>query len=87
MKGGKVGKTGVTGTVAGVDVTASDKIWKSFQATGDIAFSYAYSSILVEIQACILSSIDVLGVIIKIVWQFIIIIIIAFYLHLSFKII
>ncbi|CAN6884478.1 unnamed protein product [Brassica oleracea] len=63
---GKVGKTGVTGTVAGVDVTASDKIWKSFQATGDIAFSYAYSSILVEIQACILSSIDVLGVIIKI---------------------
>ena len=53
MKGGKVGKTGATGTVVGVDVTTSDKIWKSFQATGDIAFSYAYSSILVEIQACI----------------------------------
>ncbi|KAG2267736.1 hypothetical protein Bca52824_062291 [Brassica carinata] len=43
MKGGKVGKTGVTGTVVGVDVTSSDKIWKSFQAAGDIAFSYAYS--------------------------------------------
>ncbi|KAL0694519.1 hypothetical protein Bca4012_061699 [Brassica carinata] len=58
MKGGKVGKTGVTGTVVGVDVTSSDKIWKSFQAAGDIAFSYAYSSILVEIQACILSFIN-----------------------------
>ncbi|KAJ4915348.1 Amino acid permease 8 [Raphanus sativus] len=53
---GKVGKTGVTGTVVGVDVTASDKIWKSFQATGDIAFSYAYSSILVEIQDTLRSS-------------------------------
>ncbi|KAL0812938.1 hypothetical protein Bca101_069381 [Brassica carinata] len=68
---GKVGKTGVTGTVAGVDVTASDKIWKSFQATGDIAFSYAYSSILVEIQACILSSIDVLGVFAQPIFQFV----------------
>ncbi|XP_013645141.2 amino acid permease 8-like [Brassica napus] len=53
---GKVGKTGATGTVVGVEVTASDKIWKSFQATGDIAFSYAYSSILVEIQDTLRSS-------------------------------
>uniref|UniRef100_M4DTX5 Amino acid transporter transmembrane domain-containing protein n=1 Tax=Brassica campestris TaxID=3711 RepID=M4DTX5_BRACM len=44
--GGKVGKTSVTGTVVGVDVTASDKIWKAFQATGDIAFSYSFSTIL-----------------------------------------
>ncbi|CAL9214369.1 unnamed protein product [Arabidopsis halleri] len=51
--GGKVGKTGLTGTVVGVDVTASEKLWRSFQAVGDIAFSYAYSIVLVEIQACI----------------------------------
>ena len=59
MKGGKVGKTGLTGTVVGVDVTASDKLWKSFQAAGNIAFSYAYSVVLVEIQACIISINDV----------------------------
>lgn len=53
MEGGKVGKTGLTGTVVGVDVTASEKIWRSFQAVGDIAFSYAYSVVLIEIQACI----------------------------------
>ncbi|CAN7065964.1 unnamed protein product [Brassica oleracea var. botrytis] len=55
LASGKVGKTGLTGTVVGVDVTASDKLWKSFQAAGNIAFSYAYSVVLVEIQACILS--------------------------------
>lgn len=53
MKGGKVGKTEVTGTVIGVDVTASEKVWKMFQAIGDIAFSYAFTNILIEIQACI----------------------------------
>ncbi|KAJ4915315.1 Amino acid permease 8 [Raphanus sativus] len=47
---GKVGKTGLTGTVVGVDVTASDKIWKAFQAVGDMAFSYSFSVVLVEIQ-------------------------------------
>ncbi|KAL0694517.1 hypothetical protein Bca4012_061697 [Brassica carinata] len=44
--GGKVGKTTLTGTVIGVDVTASDKVWKAFQAVGDIAFSYAFTTIL-----------------------------------------
>ncbi|KAJ0237628.1 Amino acid transporter [Hirschfeldia incana] len=43
---GKVGKTGVTGTVVGVDVTASDKIWKAFQAIGDMAFAYSFSVVL-----------------------------------------
>lgn len=61
MKGGRVGKTDLTGTVVGVDVTGSDKIWRSFQAAGDIAFSYAFSVVLVEIQACILSIRDVGG--------------------------
>ncbi|KAH0853803.1 LOW QUALITY PROTEIN: hypothetical protein HID58_090622 [Brassica napus] len=37
---GKVGKTTLTGTVIGVDVSASDKVWKAFQAVGDIAFRH-----------------------------------------------
>ncbi|CAN8305698.1 unnamed protein product [Cochlearia groenlandica] len=47
---GKIGKTELTGTVIGVDVTASEKVWKLFQAIGDIAFAYAYTTILIEIQ-------------------------------------
>uniref|UniRef100_M4DTX4 Amino acid transporter transmembrane domain-containing protein n=1 Tax=Brassica campestris TaxID=3711 RepID=M4DTX4_BRACM len=54
--GGKVGKTTLTGTVIGVDVSASDKVWKAFQAVGDIAFSYAYTTILIEIQDTLRSS-------------------------------
>ncbi|CAN6877952.1 hypothetical protein YC2023_057144 [Brassica napus] len=53
---GKVGKTTLTGTVIGVDVSASDKVWKVFQAVGDIAFSYAYTTILIEIQDTLRSS-------------------------------
>uniref|UniRef100_A0A0D3AAA9 Amino acid transporter transmembrane domain-containing protein n=1 Tax=Brassica oleracea var. oleracea TaxID=109376 RepID=A0A0D3AAA9_BRAOL len=56
LASGKVGKTELTGTVVGVDVTASDKLWKSFQAAGNIAFSYAYSVVLVEIQDTLSSS-------------------------------
>jgi len=54
-KGGKVGKTSMTGTAVGVDVTAAQKIWRSFQAVGDIAFAYAYATVLIEIQASYLS--------------------------------
>ncbi|KAL5554944.1 hypothetical protein UlMin_037180 [Ulmus minor] len=39
----------LTGITVGV-VSQSDKIWRSFQAIGDISFSYCYSFILVEIQ-------------------------------------
>ncbi|PKU59611.1 amino acid permease 3 [Dendrobium catenatum] len=42
--------TTVTGTVVGVDVTSSQKIWNAFQALGDIAFAYSYSMVLIEIQ-------------------------------------
>ena len=45
-----MGKTNMTGTVVGVDVTATQKIWRSFQAVGDIAFAYAYATVLIEIQ-------------------------------------
>ncbi|KFK43301.1 hypothetical protein AALP_AA1G106500 [Arabis alpina] len=53
---GKIGKTELTGTVIGVDVSASDKVWRSFQAIGDIAFSYAFTTILIEIQDTLRSS-------------------------------
>lgn len=50
-KGGGHARTTVTGTTVGVDVTGSEKVWNSFQAIGDIAFAYAYSTVLIEIQA------------------------------------
>ncbi|KAK3231151.1 hypothetical protein Dsin_003032 [Dipteronia sinensis] len=54
---GKVhAKTTITGTTIGVDVTASEKVWKAFQAIGDIAFAYAYSTVLIEIQDTLKSS-------------------------------
>lgn len=43
--------TSLTGVAIGVDVTSMEKIWSSLQAIGNIAFSYAYSMVLVEIQA------------------------------------
>ncbi|KAL8141232.1 hypothetical protein V2J09_007253 [Rumex salicifolius] len=51
VENGKIGgsMTGVTvGTIGATSET--DKIWKSFQALGDIAFAYSYSMILIEIQ-------------------------------------
>lgn len=44
-------KTSITGTVVGVDVTSSQKIWNCFEAFGNIAFGYAFSMVLIEIQA------------------------------------
>ena len=43
--------TTLTGTVVGIDVSAAQKVWRTFQAIGDIAFSYAFSTVLIEIQA------------------------------------
>ncbi|KAL3830679.1 hypothetical protein ACJIZ3_019481 [Penstemon smallii] len=48
--GGGHEKTSLTGTEVGVDVSGSEKVWRSFQAIGDIAFAYAYSTVLIEIQ-------------------------------------
>ncbi|KAH0876111.1 hypothetical protein HID58_073473 [Brassica napus] len=45
---GKV-KGSLTGISIGA-VTETQKIWRSFQALGDIAFAYSYSIILIEIQ-------------------------------------
>ncbi|KAL8141233.1 hypothetical protein V2J09_007254 [Rumex salicifolius] len=45
---GKFGGS-LTGVKIG-DVTEAEKIWRTFQALGDIAFAYSYSMILIEIQ-------------------------------------
>lgn len=50
--GGAQARTTLTGTTVGVDVTGSEKIWRTFQSIGDIAFAYNYSTVLIEIQAC-----------------------------------
>ncbi|XP_073129048.1 amino acid permease 8-like [Henckelia pumila] len=47
---GKGGKTTLTGVEIGIGISAADKTWRMFRAFGDIAFAYAYSQVLVEIQ-------------------------------------
>ncbi|CAK7330243.1 unnamed protein product [Dovyalis caffra] len=56
IAGGNRVKTSLTGTVVGVDVTSTEKAWNCFQAIGNIAFAYTYTSILVEIQDTLKSS-------------------------------
>jgi len=46
-------KGSITGVSIGV-VSESQKIWRSFQAFGNIAFAYSYSMILIEIQVHLL---------------------------------
>ncbi|KAL5559666.1 hypothetical protein UlMin_035877 [Ulmus minor] len=50
----KVATSGkIMGSMTGISVgavTQTQKIWRSFQALGDIAFAYSYSIILIEIQ-------------------------------------
>ncbi|KAK1324225.1 Amino acid permease 3 [Acorus calamus] len=44
---------GIKGSLTGISigsVTGTQKIWRSLQAFGDIAFAYSYSIILIEIQ-------------------------------------
>ncbi|XP_071723331.1 amino acid permease 4-like [Rutidosis leptorrhynchoides] len=43
-------KGNLTGISIGSSVTETEKIWRSFQALGDIAFAYSFSVILIEIQ-------------------------------------
>ncbi|MBA0676550.1 hypothetical protein Goari_018024, partial [Gossypium aridum] len=51
VAGGEHVRTSLTGVTVGVDVSGSEKVWRTFQAIGDIAFAYAYSTVLIEIQA------------------------------------
>ncbi|KAG5573389.1 hypothetical protein H5410_063155 [Solanum commersonii] len=43
-------KTSLTGTIVGVDVSGTQKVWRCLQSIGDIAFAYAFATILIEIQ-------------------------------------
>ncbi|XP_059647480.1 amino acid permease 4-like [Cornus florida] len=54
IKGGLTGISIGTLTHAGT-VTSTQKIWRSFQALGAIAFAYSYSLVLIEIQDTIRS--------------------------------
>jgi amino acid permease len=48
-----VANGGLKGSLTGISigvVTPMDKVWRSLQAFGDIAFAYSYSLILIEIQ-------------------------------------
>ncbi|KAI0487904.1 hypothetical protein KFK09_027727 [Dendrobium nobile] len=47
---GNTGKTTITGTIVGVDVTQTEKVWNVFQALGNIAFACSFSMVLIEIQ-------------------------------------
>jgi hypothetical protein len=38
-------------SAAGTSVTAMQKLWRSLQAFGNMAFAYAFSIVLLEIQA------------------------------------
>ncbi|KHN02164.1 Amino acid permease 6 [Glycine soja] len=46
-----IGGGHVRTTLTGVEVSGTEKVWKMFQAIGDIAFAYAFSNVLIEIQA------------------------------------
>ncbi|KAK3002103.1 hypothetical protein RJ639_022558 [Escallonia herrerae] len=41
----------LTGTPVGKGMSSMDKMWNVFSALGDIAFAYAFSNVLIEIQA------------------------------------
>jgi amino acid permease len=56
IAGGVHVRTTLTGVTIGVDVTATEKIWRTFQSLGDIAFAYSYSNVLIEIQDTLKSS-------------------------------
>jgi branched-subunit amino acid ABC-type transport system permease component len=43
-------KGSLTGISVGVGITSMQKVWRSLQAFGDIAFAYSFSNILIEIQ-------------------------------------
>ncbi|GMI88310.1 amino acid permease 1, NEUTRAL AMINO ACID TRANSPORTER 2 [Hibiscus trionum] len=56
VAGGAHSRTSLTGTTVGVDVTGWQKTWNCLEALGDIAFAYAFSTVLIEIQDTLKSS-------------------------------
>ncbi|GFP99415.1 amino acid permease 6 [Phtheirospermum japonicum] len=55
-EGGHV-ETSLTGIPIGNNMSSMDKMWKIFNALGNIAFAYAFSSLLIEIQDTIKSGV------------------------------
>ena len=51
LKEGHMSKRALRGIPIGECISSSQKIWNCFQALGNIPFAYAYSLVLVEIQA------------------------------------
>ncbi|XP_078442156.1 amino acid permease 6-like [Wolffia australiana] len=49
-------RTTLTGVTVGVDVSGAEKVWRTFQSLGDIAFAYSFSNVLIEIQDTLKSS-------------------------------
>ncbi|CAA6667449.1 unnamed protein product [Spirodela intermedia] len=43
-------RTTLTGVTVGVDVSGAQKVWRTFQSLGNIAFAYSFSNVLIEIQ-------------------------------------
>ncbi|XP_021717250.1 amino acid permease 6-like, partial [Chenopodium quinoa] len=50
VAGGSNARTSLTGVEIGVDVTAAQKVWNICTALGNMAFAYAFSMVLIEIQ-------------------------------------
>ncbi|EYU39082.1 hypothetical protein ABFS82_14G102100 [Erythranthe guttata] len=48
-EGGQI-ESGLTGVPIGKDMSSTDKMWNTYNALGNIAFAYAFSNVLVEIQ-------------------------------------
>lgn len=54
--GGSHATTTLTGVVVGIDVTRAEKIWNILTALGNIAFAYAFSMVLIEVQVKLFNS-------------------------------
>ncbi|KAK9740545.1 hypothetical protein RND81_03G043400 [Saponaria officinalis] len=50
VAGEGLGKTSLIGIPVGANMSSMDKVWRCFQAIGNIAFAYTFSNVLVEIQ-------------------------------------
>ncbi|GKV03467.1 hypothetical protein SLEP1_g15759 [Rubroshorea leprosula] len=53
---GKGERTSLMGMEVGVGFNAADKVWTMLRAVGDMAFAFAYSTVLIEIQDTLKSS-------------------------------
>ncbi|KAJ6405007.1 hypothetical protein OIU84_013061 [Salix udensis] len=51
--GGAHARTSLTGVTVGVDVSAEQKVWRTFQALGDIAFAFNTLSTIPDTRYCI----------------------------------